>query len=433
VRPAEKRQGRRQSAQRSTACYVPRQPVSVFFLASVAATVAVVAIAALLRSRAYAVFRGVTLGLHTLIASALLPQFSSVLPVFVFLHVTVYVSALALIRPRLHGLAYRVLVSLPAAFFSAGTLLAFPWAIAGSLGFEPWAPWLPYAVAFVGLLQSLSSREEEVDVVVADGHSVDGLRRVRRGEARTARPLRIVQITDPHLGPFMSVRRLQRICDRAVARQPDLVVLTGDFLTMESQRDPAYLSAALDPLKALSGRTFACLGNHDHEALDTVQNALRSAGVRLLVDRAVEVDTLAGPVQLVGMDFSWRNRTTHLKSVCARYPRRPGALRLVLLHDPGAFKRMPAGEADLVLSGHTHGGQVGLVSLGLPWTMLRVLMNAPDHGFWARGTDRLYVHRGTGHYGFPLRLGVPGEQSLLRVHALRDAHVVPLAPPGDAS
>jgi predicted MPP superfamily phosphohydrolase len=46
-------------------------------------------------------------------------------------------------------------------------------------------------------------------------------------------------------------------------------------------------------------------------------------------------------------------------------------------------------------------------------------MNAPDHGFWAHAENRLYVHRGTGHYGFPLRLGVPAEESLLRVHPLR--------------
>jgi len=52
---------------------------------------------------------------------------------------------------------------------------------------------------------------------------------------------------------------------------------------------------------------------------------------------------------------------------------------------------------------------------------MRVLVKAPDHGLWARGTDRLYVHRGTGHYGFPLRLGVPAEQSLLRVHAMPEA------------
>jgi predicted MPP superfamily phosphohydrolase len=90
---------------------------------------------------------------------------------------------------------------------------------------------------------------------------------------------------------------------------------------------------------------------------------------------------------------------------------------LLLLHDPGVFRHVPEGDADLVLSGHTHGGQLGLVSLGLPWTLMRLFVKAPDHGLWARGSDRLYVHRGTGHYGFPLRIGVPAENSLLRVHA----------------
>ncbi len=69
-----------------------------------------------------------------------------------------------------------------------------------------------------------------------------------------------------------------------------------------------------------------------------------------------------------------------------------------------------------MLSGHTHGGQVGLVSVGLQGTILRLFAKIPDHGFWGRGPDRLYVHRGTGHYGFPLRVGVPAEESLLRVH-----------------
>ncbi|HWO13050.1 MAG TPA: metallophosphoesterase, partial [Polyangiaceae bacterium] len=236
-----------------------------------------------------------------------------------------------------------------------------------------------------------------------------------------ARPLRVVQLSDPHLGPFMSIERLRRIAGEAVRKSPDLVLLTGDFLTMESQGDPALLGAALEPLRALEGRVFACLGNHDHEALDTVRGALLSAGVRLLVDEAALVRTEAGDVQVVGADFAWRERERHLAQLCQRHPRVPGALRLVLLHDPGAFRHLPPGEADLVLSGHTHGGQLGLLSLGLPWTLMRLFVGAPDHGLWARGTDRLYVHRGTGHYGFPLRIGVPGENSLLRVHAPGEA------------
>src|SRR5688572_29738611 len=266
------------------------------------------------------------------------------------------------------------------------------------------------------MLQGLFGRETVVDVTL-DGRAVDGdPRRYPRGKARSERPLRLVQITDPHLGPWMSVRRLARICERAVARDPDLVLLTGDFLTMESQQSPDALARALAPLRALPGRVFACRGNHDHEAPDVVAKALAEVGARLLVDEAALVETGAGPVQVLGLDFHWRDRAARMASACAEHPRVDGALRLVLLHDPGAFGHLPEGEGDLVLSGHTHGGQLGLVSLGLPWTMMRAFVSAPDHGLWARGPDRLYVHRGTGHYGFPLRLGVPSEESVLQIH-----------------
>ena len=85
-----------------------------------------------------------------------------------------------------------------------------------------------------------------------------------------------------------------------------------------------------------------------------------------------------------------------------------------MLHDPLGFQHIAAGEIDLVLSGHTHGGQVGLVSLGFDWTVLS-RSAWPDHGLFALGSNRLYVHRGTGFYGFPLRVGVPGEASVMEV------------------
>lgn len=393
--------------------------MSAFLLISLLGYAAVVGLAAL-RSRLYAIYRAVTLGLQVLFAATLAHRFQHV-PwlywLFCYLHATVFVQAIGMIRPRMRSLLYRALISVPGAFFAAGTLLALPWVLARAFGFELPGVFLPYAAAAIGVLQSLWSREETRHIVVADSQAVPTLARHAASPARVERPLRLVQITDPHLGPFMSVERLAGICQRAVEKSPDLVLLTGDFLTMESQADPRLLESALAPLRALPGRVFACLGNHDHEAPAIVHNALRKNGVTLLVDEATGLDTEAGRVQIVGMDFVWRERKEHLAKVCAAHPREPGALRIVLLHDPGAFVHLPEGEADLVLSGHTHGGQVGLVSLGLPYTMMRVFVKMPDHGLWARGTDRLYVHRGTGHYGFPLRLGVPAEESLLAVHS----------------
>jgi predicted MPP superfamily phosphohydrolase len=200
-----------------------------------------------------------------------------------------------------------------------------------------------------------------------------------------------------------------------VERDPDLVLVTGDLMTMESH-DVDIVSRAIEPLKALRGRVFACHGNHDHEARQVVATAYARTGVELLVDEAAIVDTPAGRVQIVGADFVWRRRDVHLQSLCERCPREPGALRVVMLHDPGAFKHLPDGEGDLVLSGHTHGGQVGLLSLGLRATFVSVVTAIPDHGPWAKGRNRLYVHRAQGLYGFPIRLGVPAEESLMRVH-----------------
>src|SRR5690606_38381386 len=163
-------------------------------------------------------------------------------------------------------------------------------------------------------------------------------------------------------------------------------------------------------------RVFACMGNHDHEAPETVFAALESIGARLLIDEATTVETQIGKVQIVGFDFHFRDRQAKMAAVCEQHPRLAGVLRLALLHDPGAFKHLPSGQADMVFSGHTHGGQVGLVSLGAMWTFAGWIAKIPDHGLWGRGKNRLYVHRGTGHYGFPLRLGVPSEESVLSLY-----------------
>ena len=390
---------------------------NVFVVCTALVWAGVVTIAAVRRGWMFATFTGIMLGVHGLVSVALWPHFQALgLGVVVLaLQVATFVHFASLTFPRLRKLAWRLLVSWPGLWWGGATFLAIPWAVAVALGLTPFGWWLPYLVGLIGLAQSLRNADGVVDLVL-DGEPVAGLQRQTHGSPQGERPLRIVQITDPHLGPFMSVQRLRGVAERAVAAAPDLILLTGDYLTMESQGTPGCLAEALAPLQAFEGRVFACRGNHDLEAPAMVAQELAQVGVQLLVDEAVVVQTAVGAVQIVGMDFRWRDRAEHAQAIVERWPLVTDALRIVLLHDPGAFAQLPDGHGDLVLSGHTHGGQLGFVSLGLPWTAVSLLSKVPDHGFWALGRNRLYVHRATGHYGFPLRVGVPGEEGVLHVH-----------------
>jgi predicted MPP superfamily phosphohydrolase len=341
-----------------------------------------------------------------------------------------------LVHARMRGPLFRRLVSMPGQVFIAASFMATLWMLVLLVVRVPlWAldqttalRWLapldllPYAIGLVAAFTSHRPPREIVRMQLApDGPEAFTRvpvqrRRHRRGESshEPDRQLRVVQISDPHLGPWQSVDRLKRLVADLVDHSPDLVLLTGDFLTMESNATPGALADALAPLRALSGRCYAIFGNHDHEAPDEVRHGLAANGIQLLIDDCAVHETAFGPVQIVGADYVRSERRAHLAELLERHPRQSGHLRLLMLHDPSAFHDLPDDDVDLVLSGHTHGGQVGLVSFGFDWTVLS-RSRWPDHGLFARGRSRLYVHRGTGFYGFPLRVGVPGEASLLEV------------------
>lgn len=392
----------------------------------------------------------------------------------------------ALARARLRPAAFRWLVSIPGMATVAAGSLAGAWLLLvlplrllfASLGFVPgqqaiaWLDLLPFAIAALSVATSLRTVEETVRFALGAAEATDAFRgfddaagtapaataddgastprntladresevqvpaarlprlpveRIR-SRRRSRRPapdrstLRIAQVTDPHLGPWQPVARLRKRIAALLDREPDLVLLTGDFLTMEGAGTPGALAEALSPLRTAPGRCFAIFGNHDHECPEEVRHAMETNGIRLLIDEEALVETRVGPVQIIGADFVGRGRRRHLRDLVVQWPRRDGHLRLLLLHDPSAFGHLPPGEIDLALSGHTHGGQVGLVSVGLDWTVLRSTP-FPDHGLFAHGPSRLYVHRGTGFYGFPLRIGVPGEHSVIELAAApsRDA------------
>ena len=405
--------------------------------------IAVPCYAAIARGRLYAAFAGVLLTFSLPAALVLHARLRLVMPearvgaldlLFAYSMAAAGIQLAHLVRARMRSSWFRWLVSVPGQTFIAAGMLAFPWLLVllpfrllfGALGWmtllEAWTflEALPLAVALASILTSVTTRPETVRFRLSR-EGPDELQRVpveryrgREPAPLVERPLRLVQISDTHLGPWQSVDRLRRRIDALVERDPDLIALTGDFLTMESMGTPGCLDGAFAPLRPVADRCVAIFGNHDHEAPEHVRETMGNLGIRLLIDDEACFETAAGAVQVVGADFVHKARREHLSGLLERYPRRQQHLRLLLLHDPVGFHALPEDEVDLVLSGHTHGGQVGLLSLGIDWTVLSP-SRWPDQGLFARGGSRLYVHRGTGFYGFPLRVGVPAEHSLLEI------------------
>ena len=395
------------------------------------------------RGRSYAIFVLVVLGLslpgalitHARLVSVVPPAITVWLDAaFAYSMAAAGLHLAGLVAARLRSPLFRLGVSIPGMTFLAAGALCGTWlllwlpvtAVLRLLGHSQAVAALrtldviPLGIAVVSVLTSVRPVREIVRLPLAR-HGPPAIARVplerhrwRRPPPPARRPLRVVQIADPHLGPWQPVAKLRRHLGELLRHQPDLVVLTGDFLTMEGAGTPGALAEALAPLETVAGRCIAIFGNHDHAYPGEVRHALSSIGATLLVDDELVMETPVGPVQIIGADYVGRGRRAHLHDLLGRFPRRDGCLRILLLHDPLGFRHVAPGEVDLTISGHTHGGQLGLVSLGLDWTVLSH-SPWPDHGLFAHGASRLYVHRGTGFYGFPLRIGVPGEASLLEV------------------
>ena len=153
-----------------------------------------------------------------------------------------------------------------------------------------------------------------------------------------SRTLRIVQLTDIHLGTVTTPDDIRQFCMEIVNDiRPDLVLLTGDMLTTPYLTVAGEaLRYALEPLKQMPGHVFGCLGNHDLESEDTIRDALISSGVTLLVDEATEItlDNCDCPIQIIG--FQYRKPVAAnadcYRSLLERYPpSTPDTLRLVLV------------------------------------------------------------------------------------------------------
>ena len=215
---------------------------------------------------------------------------------------------------------------------------------------------------------------------------------------------RIAQISDLHCGPFASGHRVAGWVDAVNRLRPDAIAVTGDLIVSGADFIPVVASA-LAGLRATDG-VFASMGNHDYfcdgEAMVT---ALEGAGLTVLRNRGVVVRRDGAALYVAGVDDTWTKRDDVERTLADR----PSDAPVVLLaHDPALFPQAAARGVDLVLSGHTHGGQVAIPLLARRLNLAR-LITPFTNGVYRSGKSMLYVNRGLGTTGPPVRIAVAPE------------------------
>ncbi len=220
---------------------------------------------------------------------------------------------------------------------------------------------------------------------------------------------RIAQITDVHHSRIVSIEEVRRVVDVTKAHQPDLIALTGDYTT-SYRRYIEPCAEALGGLSAPEG-VWAVLGNHDHytDPLLTVR-ALERHHINMLENANTLLRRGGDTLQLVGVgDVTW-NRADWQRTLYGVDKRRP---TVMLSHQPVVLDRPEAEGVSLILSGHTHGGQVSLPFVGPPLRFARDFRYV--RGLYQKDQTKLYVSAGTGVIGLPVRLGVRPEISIIKL------------------
>lgn len=219
---------------------------------------------------------------------------------------------------------------------------------------------------------------------------------------------RIVQLSDVHHGPFSSTNQIERAVQIANSLKPDIVALTGDYISRERQF-AAPCAEMLGKLRARHG-VFAVLGNHDHWTdASLITDLFRAEGISVFVNQGMRFEKEGEGFWLAGVD----DTMVGLEDLpLALAGSQTEETKILLAHNPIILRRAARAGVDLVLSGHTHGGQVAIrqerSDSGRPRRRLL-------KGLGRQGNTQIYVNRGLGTVVLPIRYGCPPEVSLLEL------------------
>jgi predicted MPP superfamily phosphohydrolase len=220
--------------------------------------------------------------------------------------------------------------------------------------------------------------------------------------------LRVVHLSDLHAGIHLGEDRMQDIVDQVNALRPDLILQTGDMIDVSPDFIPPYVRTFRNLAAPLG--CFTVLGNHDHyTGVAAVGQGVRDAGHTLIGNVCRVVERGGAALALLGIDDpeNWKNddpQEAFVDRALRRAP--PEMFKILLSHRPGAWDSAVPRGIQLTLAGHIHGGQFYLPGLG--WSAGR-LITKYVMGHFQRGQSQLYVSRGIGVVGVPIRVFVPPE------------------------
>jgi uncharacterized protein len=256
------------------------------------------------------------------------------------------------------------------------------------------------ALAYGALIQRTNFEIKEVDI------PLPGLPDDLHG-------LRLLHLSDIHLSVFLTEAELARVIDASRELRPHVAFMTGDFISTFGDPLEACIRQ-LARLKADAGM-LGCLGNHERYAQaeqSTVELGAR-AGIPILRSQACQLRFGKALINVAGVDYQPMSRKQEYLRGAGRLVY-PGALNILLSHNPDVFPVAAAQAYNLVLAGHTHGGQVNLEILDRGINPAR-FFTPYVQGFYGIGRAAAYVTRGIGTIGIPVRIGAPPEISLLRL------------------
>lgn len=242
---------------------------------------------------------------------------------------------------------------------------------------------------------------------------------------------KIVQLSDMHSGSFFSTEPLVKAFSLAMEQKPDIIFFTGDLVNNEASETEPHLET-YKMLRAPYG-VFSCLGNHDYgdykqwegnskkENLDKLKSVHAQSGWRLLMNEHVPIEKNGQKIAVLGIEnwggnmrFPRYGKLENAHAGTEGYP-----FKILLSHDPSHWDVQVSQEEkykdiDLTLSGHTHGMQFGIEIPGFKWSPVKY-MYKNWAGLYKQDNQHLYVNRGLGFIGYPGRLGIWPEITVIEL------------------